>query len=94
MPGELGDGTSDGEVLGRNSGNVTGVGSEAGVGRLGSGTDGLGLMEGVTSMSGSICGLITDKTLFRMSVWTSAEGLLMLAGDGKCSETSKCWNRS
>ena len=68
MPGELGDGTSDGEVSGRNSGNVTGVGSEAGVGRLGSGTDGFGLMEGVTSMSGSICGLITDKTLSRMSV--------------------------
>jgi hypothetical protein len=68
VPGELGSGASEGVVSGRNSGNVTGVGDSEGVGRLGSGTDGCGSMEGVTSGLGSSCGRMTEDTCLLVSV--------------------------
>lgn len=67
VPGELGGGASLGVVSGRNSGNVTGIGFSDGVGRLGSGTEGLGSMEGVTSGLGSRLGRMTDEICRRTS---------------------------
>lgn len=61
VPGDGVLGASDGVLSGRNSGNVTGVGVSDGEGRFGSGTDGDGLIDGVTSGLGSIWGRITEE---------------------------------